>query len=117
MATATVGHPVARNVWVACASLNPCASPFPLCCNQAPASKRKVAGNLEFAVRGGIDDLHAAWAELKPRLALTYPFELDTFQKEAVLHLENGRSVSAGHDTYLHQLILSSVKLLTCLPQ
>lgn len=63
-------------------------------CKQAPASKRKIAGNLEFAVRGGIDDLPAAWAELTPRLAVTYPFELDTFQKEAVLHLENGRSVS-----------------------
>jgi hypothetical protein len=46
-------------------------------------------------VRGGIPNLAAAWSELKPSLALSYPFELDTFQKEAVLHLEAGRSVGA----------------------
>ena len=28
------------------------------------------------------------WAELKPSLALHYPFELDTFQKEAIIHME-----------------------------
>jgi antiviral helicase SKI2 len=37
--------------------------------------------------------LHAAWAGLLPRLALSFPFELDVFQKEAVLHLEQGHSV------------------------
>jgi antiviral helicase SKI2 len=46
-------------------------------------------------VRGGIPNLAAAWSELKPSLALSYPFELDIFQKEAVLHLEAGRSVGA----------------------
>jgi antiviral helicase SKI2 len=45
-------------------------------------------------VRGGIDDLDASWSALLPRLAATYPFELDTFQKEAVVHLEQGHSVS-----------------------
>jgi antiviral helicase SKI2 len=58
-------------------------------------------GDLEFAVRGGIDDLGAAWSALLPHMALRYPFELDTFQKEAVLHLEAGRSVgSTGSHTY-----------------
>jgi hypothetical protein len=54
---------------------------------------RRAAGDLEFAVRGGIDDLNASWSALLPRLAASYPFELDTFQKEAVIHLEQGHSV------------------------
>lgn len=45
-------------------------------------------------VRGGLPDLARAWADLRPRLAMQYPFELDTFQKEAVVHLERGNSVS-----------------------
>lgn len=45
-------------------------------------------------MRGGIPDLGSAWSDLKPRMALSYSFELDIFQKEAVLHLEAGHSVS-----------------------
>jgi len=37
--------------------------------------------------------VNASWSALLPNLALTFPFELDTFQKEAVLHLEQGHSV------------------------
>lgn len=54
---------------------------------------RRHAGDLEFAVRSGINDLNASWSAVLPNLALTYPFELDTFQKEAVIHLEQGHSV------------------------
>lgn len=61
-----------------------------LCNVQGP---RRHAGDLEFAVRSGIDDLNASWSAVLPNLALTYPFELDTFQKEAVIHLEQGHSV------------------------
>jgi hypothetical protein len=34
----------------------------------------------EHAVKGGIPDVATAFEELRPRLALHYPFELDTFQ-------------------------------------
>jgi len=37
--------------------------------------------------------VEAAFSKLRPNLALHYPFELDTFQKEAVVHLENNNSV------------------------
>ena len=37
--------------------------------------------------------------ELVPEMARTWPFELDTFQKEAVYHLENGDSVFVAAHT------------------
>jgi len=37
--------------------------------------------------------VEAAFAELRPNLALHHPFELDLFQKEAVVHLERNNSV------------------------
>jgi antiviral helicase SKI2 len=40
-----------------------------------------------------------AFEALRPRLALHFPFELDGFQKEALLHLEAGRSVFVAAHT------------------
>ena len=51
---------------------------------------RKV-GDTEWAVAQGMPDLEVRWAALKPRLAHRFPFELDTFQKEAIIHLEQVR--------------------------
>ena len=42
----------------------------------------------EWALRGGIPNMKAEFEKLRPHLAMTHSFELDTFQKEAVLHLE-----------------------------
>ncbi|KAG7660967.1 SKI2 [[Candida] subhashii] len=42
-----------------------------------------------------IEDFH----ELVPNMARTWPFELDTFQKEAVFHLEQGDSVFVAAHT------------------
>lgn len=52
------------------------------------ATKRRGASDAEWAVRGGIPDVRAAFDRLRPSLAMNFPFELDTFQKEAVIHLE-----------------------------
>lgn len=41
-----------------------------------------------WAVRGGIKDLSGEFERLRPSMAHHFPFELDTFQKEAVVHLE-----------------------------
>ena len=41
-----------------------------------------------WAVRGGIRDLAGEFERLRPSMAHHFPFELDTFQKEAVIHLE-----------------------------
>ena len=37
---------------------------------------------------GTVPQLEEAWAALKPNLALQYPFQLDVFQKEAIVHME-----------------------------
>jgi antiviral helicase SKI2 len=46
-----------------------------------------------WAVREPIADLEKEWGKIKPRLAKKYPFELDTFQKEAIIHMERDNSV------------------------
>lgn len=46
-----------------------------------------------------VPDLETLWQQLKPNLARTWPFELDTFQKEAVLHMESGHSVFVAAHT------------------
>lgn len=57
--------------------------------------------------------------ELVPDMAKTWPFELDTFQKEAVYHLENGDSVfvaahtSAGKTVVAEYAIALAAKHMT----
>ena len=57
--------------------------------------------------------------ELVPNMARTWPFELDTFQKEAVYHLENGDSVfvaahtSAGKTVVAEYAIALAAKHMT----
>ncbi|CAL8471306.1 g10848 [Coccomyxa elongata] len=52
-----------------------------------------------WAVRGGIKDLAGEFERLRPSMAHHFPFELDTFQKEAVVHLEKGHSVFVAAHT------------------
>ena len=63
-----------------------------------PAAVTKARGpsHAEWAVRGGIPNVQAAFERLRPSLAMTHPFELDTFQREAVIHLEQVRGAHAG---------------------
>ncbi|MEW5316769.1 MAG: hypothetical protein WDW38_008119 [Sanguina aurantia] len=49
--------------------------------------------------KGSLPDVNAAFEALRPGLAMHFPFELDTFQKEAVLHLEAGNSVFVAAHT------------------
>ncbi|KAL8774576.1 MAG: hypothetical protein Q9209_000949 [Squamulea sp. 1 TL-2023] len=59
------------------------------------------------------------FAELVPEMARTWPFELDTFQKEAVYHLESGDSVfvaahtSAGKTVVAEYAIALAAKHMT----
>ncbi|KAL8994737.1 MAG: hypothetical protein Q9169_005376 [Polycauliona sp. 2 TL-2023] len=59
------------------------------------------------------------FSELVPDMARTWPFELDTFQKEAVYHLENGDSVfvaahtSAGKTVVAEYAIALAAKYMT----
>lgn len=54
----------------------------------SPSKKRTASPDHQWAIRGGISDVKAAFNQLRPSLAMTHPFELDIFQKEAVIHLE-----------------------------
>lgn len=86
-----------------------------LCLLPQPPRTRGAASDTDFAVRGGISDLAGAWAALKPSLALSFPFELDTFQKEAVLHLEAGRSVRSLVIVLAAVTACCVLKLSTCI--
>lgn len=52
-----------------------------------------------WAVRGNSESISDHFQELVPDMALEFPFELDTFQKEAIYHLENGESVFVAAHT------------------
>ncbi|GBF97557.1 hypothetical protein Rsub_10158 [Raphidocelis subcapitata] len=76
------------------------ASAKPAAAAAAAPGPRRRRGDLEFAVRGGVEDLPTAWTALKAKgLAMEHPFELDTFQKEAVVHLERGEQVFVAAHT------------------
>lgn len=85
---------------------------------QLLTSKTKLPGK-EWAhvvdVKRDIPNFH----DLVPDMARRYPFELDTFQKEAVYHLENGDSVfvaahtSAGKTVVAEYAIALAAKHMT----
>ncbi|GKV33028.1 hypothetical protein SLEP1_g41582 [Rubroshorea leprosula] len=52
-----------------------------------------------WAVRGGTEGIADHFYELVPDMALEFPFELDTFQKEAIFYLERGESVFVAAHT------------------
>ena len=56
--------------------------------NAASALVPKSSARTQWAVRGAVSDVHAEFERLRPGLAHHFPFELDGFQKEAVIHLE-----------------------------
>ncbi|KAI5065072.1 hypothetical protein GOP47_0019767 [Adiantum capillus-veneris] len=62
----------------------------------APA-KEKDSGM--WAIKGGHEGLLERFSAFVPEMALSYPFELDAFQKEAIYHLENGESVFVAAHT------------------
>ncbi|GAX76723.1 hypothetical protein CEUSTIGMA_g4170.t1 [Chlamydomonas eustigma] len=65
----------------------------------AGQSSSSVGAGHEWAVRANMPDFEDKWSQLKPNLALHYPFELDVFQKEAILHMEAGNSVFVAAHT------------------
>ncbi|OVA17687.1 Helicase [Macleaya cordata] len=52
-----------------------------------------------WAVPGGSEGIADRFSELVPDMALEFPFELDTFQKEAIYYLEKGESVFVAAHT------------------
>lgn len=82
-----------------------------------PSSVRK--GGKEWAHVIDINKGIANFRDLVPEMAKEWPFELDTFQKEAVYHLENGDSVfvaahtSAGKTVVAEYAIALAAKHMT----
>ncbi|KAG8387912.1 hypothetical protein BUALT_Bualt02G0070700 [Buddleja alternifolia] len=52
-----------------------------------------------WALSGGSDEIMERFHELVPDMALSFPFELDPFQKEAIFYLERGESVFVAAHT------------------
>ncbi|THU46300.1 hypothetical protein C4D60_Mb09t03470 [Musa balbisiana] len=52
-----------------------------------------------WALVGGNDEIVSHFYELVPDMAIDFPFELDSFQKEAIYHLERGESVFVAAHT------------------
>lgn len=82
------------------------------------SSRAKKAGK-EWAHMVDIRQEMTNFRELVPDMAREWPFELDTFQKEAVYHLENGDSVfvaahtSAGKTVVAEYAIALAAKHMT----
>ncbi|MCO5614575.1 hypothetical protein L7F22_068858 [Adiantum nelumboides] len=53
----------------------------------------------KWAIKGGREGLLEHFSDFVPVMALSYPFELDSFQKEAIYHLERGESVFVAAHT------------------
>ncbi|KAK3059947.1 hypothetical protein LTS18_009678, partial [Coniosporium uncinatum] len=95
--------------------------------NEFPALAPRGQLSLSSVKRGGKEWAHMVdvnrdivnFKELVPDMARTWPFELDTFQKEAVYHLENGDSVfvaahtSAGKTVVAEYAIALAAKHMT----
>ena len=73
----------------------------------SPPKKRAVS-EYQWAVKGGIPDVATAFNRLRPSLAMTHPFELDTFQKEAVIHLEQVWSPAFKCMPYTWEILLAN---------
>ncbi|KIW14643.1 hypothetical protein PV08_07427 [Exophiala spinifera] len=86
--------------------------------SQLTAASTKKSGR-EWAHVVDINKDIPNFHELVPDMARTWPFELDTFQKEAVYHLENGDSVfvaahtSAGKTVVAEYAIALAAKHMT----
>ena len=92
-----------------------------------PAFQPRSVLTVSKAKRGGREWAHMIdvkrkipnFEELVPEMARTWPFELDTFQKEAVYHLEHGDSVfvaahtSAGKTVVAEYAIALAAKHMT----
>lgn len=93
---------------------------FPALAPHGPlAVARNKHGGREWAHMVDVDRDITNFHELVPEMARTWPFELDTFQKEAVYHLENGDSVfvaahtSAGKTVVAEYAIALAAKHMT----
>lgn len=65
----------------------------------AKANIKKAENREVWAVMEPVPNIAERFEELVPDLALSFPFKLDTFQKEAIYHLERNESVFVAAHT------------------
>eukprot|EP00899_Mesostigma_viride_P007991 jgi/Mesvir1/17193/Mv07613-RA.1 len=70
-----------------------------------------VAEKEEWAVEHAIPNVHAVFPQLVPRPARHYKFELDIFQKEAVIHMERGDNVFVTAHTSAGKTVVAEYAL------
>lgn len=61
--------------------------------------EKKKKENESWAIKGGDDGVVERFSEFVPDMAISFPFDLDSFQKEAVYHLERSESVFVAAHT------------------
>lgn len=85
----------------------------------AKAEKPRNEDRKHWAVQIDMTKPFTNFHDVVPNMAMKYPFELDTFQKHAVYHLENGNSVfvaahtSAGKTVVAEYAIALAAKHMT----
>ncbi|KAI5480335.1 antiviral helicase SKI2 [Pseudohyphozyma bogoriensis] len=85
----------------------------------APTRRRPVVAKRDWAHVVDVNREITNFKELVPDMAREYPFELDTFQKEAIYHMEIGESVfvaahtSAGKTVVAEYAIALAAKHMT----
>uniref|UniRef100_A0A183IZW8 Helicase ATP-binding domain-containing protein n=1 Tax=Soboliphyme baturini TaxID=241478 RepID=A0A183IZW8_9BILA len=78
------------------------------------ATKQSVSHDLEYewsvSAAGSVDDFKTR----VPHPALTYPFELDTFQKQAIVHLEADDTVLVCAHTSAGKTVIAEYAIALC---
>ena len=66
---------------------------------QRSSGSKNIKEPDSWAVRAAVQNMDTEWKALKSNLARDWPFELDVFQKEAIMHMEMGHSVFVAAHT------------------
>uniref|UniRef100_A0AC34GNH1 Helicase C-terminal domain-containing protein n=1 Tax=Panagrolaimus sp. ES5 TaxID=591445 RepID=A0AC34GNH1_9BILA len=80
---------------------------------KAAESKLGMVG-FEYAEMLDIDSNIAEYDKIKDNLARTFPFELDAFQKQAVVAMENGHSVFVAAHTSAGKTVVAEYAIALC---
>lgn len=75
------------------------------------AHARPGKGAFEWARPARDRPIEAAYELLRPTMARRFPFELDTFQKESVVHMEEGHSVFVAAHTSAGKTVVAEYAL------
>jgi len=71
-------------------------------------------GKDKYALRASIPNLDTTFQALQPTMARTWPFELDTFQKEAIICMEQNKSVFVAAHTSAGKTVVAEYALALC---